>query len=324
MNTPTAPTIRRLLGNLVPFLFLLAIALLLFALASWMETPASVNFQLLGWLQGLEHSSAADTMANAAEVVAGVLAIVITVAAIVVELAANRYTHRITQLFIREPVNLAVRSLFVLTAILCLWLSAMPELSVAGLPRFPRAGLVLGLALTTLCLLTLLPYFGFLFRFLAPTNVIARIRGEAIRLVKRARTRTVPGTRAGVIEAIEELEDVARSAREQNDRSISMAATSALAALRTLDVSILHRLILEQYLGITAQAQEAQSNLRYCKGFSEPFAQVDRGEGQLAFLLNPTRMSEVRDVANAGEKMPQKSTYFYPKLLSGLVINPHI
>jgi uncharacterized protein (DUF1015 family) len=42
---------------------------------------------------------------------------------------------------------------------------------------------------------------------------------------------------------------------------------------------------------------------------------------QLAFLMNPTRMSEVRDVANAGEKMPQKSTYFYPKLLSGLVIN---
>ncbi len=231
MKTPTAPTVRRLLGNLIPFLLLLALALVLFGLASWMETPRTTRFQLLGWLQGLEHGSAADTMANAAEVVAGVLAIVITVAAIIVELAANRYTHRITQLFIRETVNRVVMGLFVLTAILCLWLSAMPDLSVAGHPRFPRAGLVLGLSLTTLCLLTLLPYFSFLFRFLAPTNVIARIRGEAIRLVERARTRTVPGTRAGVIEAIEELEDVARSAREQNDRSISMAATSALAGL---------------------------------------------------------------------------------------------
>lgn len=94
-------------------------------------------------------------------------------------------------------------------------------------------------------------------------------------------------------------------------------------ALRTLDVSILHRLILEQYLDISVQAQESQSYLRYCKGFSEPFTQVDRGEAQLAFLLNPTRMNEVRDVANAGVKMPQKSTYFYPKLLSGLVINSH-
>jgi uncharacterized protein (DUF1015 family) len=93
--------------------------------------------------------------------------------------------------------------------------------------------------------------------------------------------------------------------------------------LRTLDVSVLHRLILEQYLDITAQAQETQSNLRYCKSFNEPFAQVDSGEGQIAFLLNPTRMIEVRDVANAGAKMPPKSTYFYPRLLSGLVINPH-
>lgn len=92
-------------------------------------------------------------------------------------------------------------------------------------------------------------------------------------------------------------------------------------ALRTLDVSILHRLILEGQLGLSTQAQEQQTNLRYVKGFEEPFALVRRGEGQVAFLMNATRIGEVRDVANAGEKMPQKSTYFYPKLLTGLVIN---
>jgi uncharacterized protein (DUF1015 family) len=92
-------------------------------------------------------------------------------------------------------------------------------------------------------------------------------------------------------------------------------------ALRTLDVSILHRLILESMLNITPEAQEQQANLKYVKNFDEPFEMVQRGEAQLAFLMNATRMSEVRDVANAGEKMPQKSTYFYPKLLSGLVIN---
>jgi uncharacterized protein (DUF1015 family) len=93
-------------------------------------------------------------------------------------------------------------------------------------------------------------------------------------------------------------------------------------ALKTLDVSILHRLILENLLGITLEAQEQQLNLKYVKNFDEPFELVQCGEFPLAFLMNPTRMSEVRDVANAGEKMPQKSTYFYPKLLSGLVINP--
>jgi uncharacterized protein (DUF1015 family) len=92
-------------------------------------------------------------------------------------------------------------------------------------------------------------------------------------------------------------------------------------ALRTLDVSILHRLILEDTLGITGEAQEQQTNLKYVKNFEEPFSLVRDGKCQLSFLMNPTRMSEVRDVANAGEKMPQKSTYFYPKLLTGLVIN---
>ncbi len=95
----------------------------------------------------------------------------------------------------------------------------------------------------------------------------------------------------------------------------------ASKALRLLDVSILHRLILEHLLQITPEAQERQLNLKYVKNFDEPFESVQSGDFQLAFLMNSTRMSEVRDVANAGEKMPQKSTYFYPKLLTGLVLN---
>jgi uncharacterized protein (DUF1015 family) len=92
-------------------------------------------------------------------------------------------------------------------------------------------------------------------------------------------------------------------------------------ALRTLDVSILHRLVLETMLGISVAAQEQQTNLRYVKSWDDAIDAVLAGEAQISFLMNATRMSEVRDVANAGEKMPQKSTYFYPKLLSGLVIN---
>lgn len=90
-------------------------------------------------------------------------------------------------------------------------------------------------------------------------------------------------------------------------------------ALRTLDVSILHQLVFEQVLGIGAEAQERQSHLKYVKNYDEAFEQVLAGKAQAAFLMNATRMSEVRDVANAGVKMPQKSTNFYPKLLTGLV-----
>lgn len=89
--------------------------------------------------------------------------------------------------------------------------------------------------------------------------------------------------------------------------------------LRTLDISILHGLLLERLLGIALDDSE---RLRYIRGIDEALGLVEANGAQLAFLVNPTRMSEVRDVANAGEKMPQKSTYFYPKILSGLVINP--
>ncbi len=92
--------------------------------------------------------------------------------------------------------------------------------------------------------------------------------------------------------------------------------------LRTLDVSILHLLLLERLLNLDPEAQAQPGRLRYLRGVDEPLRLVAEGEARLAFLLNPTRMAEVREVANAGAKMPQKSTYFYPKILSGMVINP--
>ena len=62
-------------------------------------------------------------------------------------------------------------------------------------------------------------------------------------------------------------------------------------------------------------------NLSYTRSKDEAIAAVRSGEIQAAFLLNPTKIREIRDVAAAGEKMPQKSTYFYPKLITGLVMN---
>lgn len=88
-----------------------------------------------------------------------------------------------------------------------------------------------------------------------------------------------------------------------------------------LDVTVLHTLILEKHLDIDKENMAKQINLSYTRDFDEAIASVRRGENQCAFLLNPTRVTEIRDVAAAGEKMPQKSTYFYPKLITGLVMN---
>ena len=93
------------------------------------------------------------------------------------------------------------------------------------------------------------------------------------------------------------------------------------SASRGLDVTVLHTLILEGILGIDKENMANQVNLTYVKQFSDAVESVKNKTSRCAFILNPTRVSEIRDVAAAGEKMPQKSTYFYPKLITGLVMN---
>ncbi|MFQ5480908.1 MAG: DUF1015 domain-containing protein [Thermodesulfobacteriota bacterium] len=92
---------------------------------------------------------------------------------------------------------------------------------------------------------------------------------------------------------------------------------------KNLDVTVLHELILSGILGISRGAQERQENIVYVKNYQDAFASMDDPANEIVFLLNPTRVSDVKDVAEAGCKMPQKSTYFYPKLLTGLVLNVH-
>ncbi|MBE0415925.1 MAG: DUF1015 domain-containing protein [Dehalococcoidia bacterium] len=93
------------------------------------------------------------------------------------------------------------------------------------------------------------------------------------------------------------------------------------SALKGSDVYILHRLILRQMLGIDSQEMEGDC-LEYTRDALGALSWVDSGGYQLAFLLNPTPISRILAVADEGARMPQKSTYFYPKTPAGLVINP--
>lgn len=92
-------------------------------------------------------------------------------------------------------------------------------------------------------------------------------------------------------------------------------------AYKELDVSILHNIILDRYLGIDKEALAAKSNLDYIRYRDKALEKLGQEKYQAAFILNPTSVKEVKDIADQGEKMPQKSTDFYPKLLTGLVIN---
>jgi hypothetical protein len=89
---------------------------------------------------------------------------------------------------------------------------------------------------------------------------------------------------------------------------------------QALDVVQLHKCLLEGVLKISEEAIRNQTNVSYCREAAEALMQVRSGKVQVAFLMNPVRMEQVRDIALAGEVLPQKSTDFYPKLLSGLTI----
>lgn len=92
-------------------------------------------------------------------------------------------------------------------------------------------------------------------------------------------------------------------------------------AWKKLDVSLLHGIILQRILGIDNPEKEKEC-LEYSPDASYVLQNVDEGSGQLAVLLNPASISSVIAIADAGDRMPPKSTYFYPKTAAGLVMNP--
>ena len=105
----------------------------------------------------------------------------------------------------------------------------------------------------------------------------------------------------------------------------SMAEFDMSDAAKKLDVNVLHSLIIDGILGIGDKALASQSNLKYIKDIGDAIdrsiASVDSQESQVVFFMNSTRIEQVSDIAAAGEKMPQKSTFFHPKIFTGLVIN---
>ena len=96
-------------------------------------------------------------------------------------------------------------------------------------------------------------------------------------------------------------------------------------AWRALDVSVLHKLVLEGLLGIDQEKLAQGEYIQYVKdtpnAMDDSIAQIDAGQKQAAFFMNPVKIQQLKLVTDAGERMPQKSTYFYPKVYSGLTIN---
>lgn len=92
--------------------------------------------------------------------------------------------------------------------------------------------------------------------------------------------------------------------------------------LKTLDLIVLHKAIISKELGYTQEEQMTQDGILYIKQESEAFDMIDMGKAEASFIMAYPKIQDIKRISEAGERMPQKSTYFYPKLLSGIVINP--
>ena len=105
-----------------------------------------------------------------------------------------------------------------------------------------------------------------------------------------------------------------------NKKALAEAELSGLdPVVAGLDVSILHNLILDRLFGLTVAQQNEYGSIKYARVAEEGIEAVNSGQYQVCFFLRGTKIEEVRDVARSGSVMPQKSTDFYPKLLTGLV-----
>jgi Predicted membrane protein (DUF2254) len=173
-----------------------------------------------------EPSMITDALPSLAAMTAAVLGIVITVVSIIVQLSSERYTG-VARMFLRDRVNVVVMAYFVVACVCGVFLS----LSVRE-DFVPRAAVLAMMISTAFGLVLMLPYFAYVFRFLEPTNLIARIRQEATRDLERGATAreasAIDAAQVRALNAMEELTDITSNSISGKDKIIASRAVDAI------------------------------------------------------------------------------------------------
>ena len=170
--------------------------------------------------------SITDAVSSLGGMIAAVFGIVITVVSIIVQLSADRYTG-VARMFLRDKINLFVMAFYVIAAVCGVWLSvALQETFV------PRAALLVMMGMTTGGLVLMGPYFGYVFWFLEPNNIIHRIRQDAVRVSERGITETdaeqLSNAQVATLQSMEELTDITSNSISGKDKIIASSAVDAL------------------------------------------------------------------------------------------------
>jgi uncharacterized membrane protein len=218
---------------LIPLSVLLAASGVLLTATLWVDSTHLTHTARVLWRMFHPNpAAAANTLGNAGEIVAAVLAIALTVVSIIVELASNRYTHRVTELFVSEPINFLVMSFFVLTAVQSLWVTMTIDTTRGPGEFIPYFSVGVTMVMLTICLLILLPYFAFVFAFLNPIQIVDRICAHTLQVIARpSRRQALMLRKREAIRGVEQLADVAVNAMEHRDKGVSMASVHALKQL---------------------------------------------------------------------------------------------
>ncbi|RKY87599.1 hypothetical protein DRQ11_05795 [candidate division KSB1 bacterium] len=168
-----------------------------------------------------------NNLGSFAEVITGVLGIAITVVAIVVELAATRYTPKITDLFIKEKINLIVLPFYIFLCIVSIWIAGFQgakELSAV------RAIVLVYLGFVSVSFLTIIPYFYYIFRFLRPQNIISKLENQVIRILESSlnSNTNIATHKAQLFTTIEQISDIGINSISSLDRSLGLASIDSL------------------------------------------------------------------------------------------------
>lgn len=180
-----------------------------------------------GTLLRFDRETCQNTLGNLAQVIGAVLGIAITVVSIIVQLAATRYTPRVAEMFFRDRTNLAILTFFVVGGTYSMWAA----MAVTG-EILPRVSIIVAMVFMTASLMLLVPYFVYVFDFMDPGRVIARIQEQALAAARgKEGPKGIDGRQGRVLAAIEQLADVGVNAISQKDRGIAAAAVDALMEL---------------------------------------------------------------------------------------------
>jgi uncharacterized protein (DUF1015 family) len=140
-------------------------------------------------------------------------------------------------------------------------------------------------------------------------------------VVEALRAASAGGRRPSLAAAGRDGRVILLTLRDDVDLAAHVTLGRVAPVLRKTDVVILHAGVLEDILGISPEAQAAKTNLWYPQDVGAALGEVRGGRGDVLFVMNATPVAQVREAAEAGEVMPQKSTFFYPKVPTGLAIH---